>query len=236
MLSTEASRSCWDAVSRLHRLQQSSLYIPACSSSTSGKLHTWQPFRQTLSDLTLQPSRSRCSGPCSWLRRRAPWWAASRWSRPPSRWHASQPSCPAFLLCGCAPLLTLACRADACHCFQALSGLTYPAGSVLTVLLVYLSHSSHGMIWDIWRAVSCWATAMALQVVHTGKHVEGQIYLPEINWGLCLLGIAAIAGFRSTVQIGYAFSERSAPLWCLHTISQTSLCTVSKAVVNSCIA
>ena len=50
---------------------------------------------------------------------------------------------------------------------------------------------------------------MALQVVHTGKHVEGQIYLPEINWGLCLLGIAAIAGFRNTVQIGYAFGEPS---------------------------
>ena len=47
----------------------------------------------------------------------------------------------------------------------------------------------------------------SLQVVHTGKHVEGQIYLPEINWALCLLGIAAVAGFRSTVQIGYAFSE-----------------------------
>ena len=47
-------------------------------------------------------------------------------------------------------------------------------------------------------------------MVHTGKHVEGQIYLPEVNWSLCLLGIAAIAGFRSTVQIGYAFSEPSA--------------------------
>lgn len=46
-----------------------------------------------------------------------------------------------------------------------------------------------------------------LQVVHTGKHVEGQIYLPEVNWALCLLGIAAVAGFRNTVQIGYAFSE-----------------------------
>ena len=56
---------------------------------------------------------------------------------------------------------------------------------------------------------------MASQVVHTGKHVEGQIYLPEINWGLCLLGIAAIAGFRSTGQIGYAFSERSASLTAL---------------------
>ena len=47
----------------------------------------------------------------------------------------------------------------------------------------------------------------SLQVVHTGKHVEGQIYLPEVNWALCLLGIAAVAGFRSSVQIGYAFSE-----------------------------
>ena len=50
---------------------------------------------------------------------------------------------------------------------------------------------------------------VSVQVVHTGKHVEGQIYLPEVNWALCLLGIAAVAGFRSTTQIGYAFSESS---------------------------
>ena len=68
---------------------------------------------------------------------------------------------------------------------------------------------------------------MALQVVHTGKHVEGQIYLPEINWGLCLLGIAAIAGFRNTVQIGYAFSKPQQALLscCLYRISRTGLYT-----------
>lgn len=40
--------------------------------------------------------------------------------------------------------------------------------------------------------------------------MEGQIYLPQVNWALCLLGIAAVAGFRNTTQIGYAFSESRA--------------------------
>ena len=62
-----------------------------------------------------------------------------------------------------------------------------------------------------------------LQVVHTGKHVEGQIYLPEVNWALCLLGIAAVAGFRNTVQIGYAFSEPLVTnLDCINNLAQSS--------------
>lgn len=46
-----------------------------------------------------------------------------------------------------------------------------------------------------------------MQVIHTGKHVEGQIYIPEVNWTLCILGLVAVAGFRSTSAIGYAFGK-----------------------------
>ncbi len=47
-----------------------------------------------------------------------------------------------------------------------------------------------------------------MQVVHTGKKVEGQIYIPEVNWVLCILGIALVAGFRDTTAIGNAFGKQ----------------------------
>lgn len=49
-----------------------------------------------------------------------------------------------------------------------------------------------------------------VQVVHTGKEVEGQIYVPAVNWALCVLGLAALAGFRDSTAIGNAFSARPA--------------------------
>lgn len=60
---------------------------------------------------------------------------------------------------------------------------------------------------------------LAVQVVHTGKSVEGQIYIPEVNWLLCVLGIAVVAGFRDTVAIGNAFGEPHFDLQPLHIAS-----------------
>ncbi|KAK9828827.1 hypothetical protein WJX72_002281 [[Myrmecia] bisecta] len=44
-----------------------------------------------------------------------------------------------------------------------------------------------------------------VKVVHTGTSVEGQIYIPEVNWMLCLLAVAAVLGFRDVNAIGFAF-------------------------------
>lgn len=45
-----------------------------------------------------------------------------------------------------------------------------------------------------------------LEIVHTGKKVEGQIYIGSVNWILCILCIAVIAGFNGNgTQIGYAY-------------------------------
>ncbi|BDA48595.1 Potassium transporter 23 [Coccomyxa sp. Obi] len=44
-----------------------------------------------------------------------------------------------------------------------------------------------------------------VRVKHTGKKVEGQVYIPEVNWMLCILGIAIVAGFRDITTIGNAF-------------------------------
>ncbi|KAA3464200.1 potassium transporter 4-like [Gossypium australe] len=44
-----------------------------------------------------------------------------------------------------------------------------------------------------------------VKVVHTSKHILGQIYIPEINWILMILTLAITIGFRSTTLIGNAY-------------------------------
>lgn len=44
-----------------------------------------------------------------------------------------------------------------------------------------------------------------VKVVHTSKHVYGQIYIPEINWILMILTLAITIGFRDTTLIGNAY-------------------------------
>lgn len=53
-----------------------------------------------------------------------------------------------------------------------------------------------------------------VRIVHTSSKVKGQIYIPEINWVLLVIGIALILGFTltqpttspvNTAQLGNAF-------------------------------
>ncbi|XP_021719365.1 potassium transporter 4-like [Chenopodium quinoa] len=44
-----------------------------------------------------------------------------------------------------------------------------------------------------------------VKVVHTSKHIYGQIYIPEINWILMILTLAVTIGFRDTTLIGNAY-------------------------------
>lgn len=47
-----------------------------------------------------------------------------------------------------------------------------------------------------------------LRIIHTDKFVEGQIFIPVINYILMLLCIAVIAGFGGdNVNIGNAYGE-----------------------------
>ncbi|KAJ4959925.1 hypothetical protein NE237_019835 [Protea cynaroides] len=44
-----------------------------------------------------------------------------------------------------------------------------------------------------------------VKIVHTSKHMYGQIYIPEINWILMILCLAVTMGFRDTTLIGNAY-------------------------------
>ncbi|KAH1092410.1 hypothetical protein J1N35_019667 [Gossypium stocksii] len=44
-----------------------------------------------------------------------------------------------------------------------------------------------------------------LKVVHTSKHIYGQIYIPERNWIFMVLTVAITIGFQETILIGNAY-------------------------------
>ncbi|GAB4848606.1 Potassium transporter 4 [Ancistrocladus abbreviatus] len=44
-----------------------------------------------------------------------------------------------------------------------------------------------------------------VKIVHTSKHIHGQIYIPEINWILMILTLAVTIGFQDTTLIGNAY-------------------------------
>jgi KUP system potassium uptake protein len=46
-----------------------------------------------------------------------------------------------------------------------------------------------------------------MTIIHTGKHVEGQVYLPEVNYMLMILCIAVSVGFQSTDHLGDAYGK-----------------------------
>ncbi|XP_024357815.1 probable potassium transporter 17 isoform X3 [Physcomitrium patens] len=44
-----------------------------------------------------------------------------------------------------------------------------------------------------------------VKIVHTSEYSEGQVYSPEVNYGLMVLCLAVVFGFRSATTIGNAF-------------------------------
>ncbi|XP_039042754.1 potassium transporter 4-like [Hibiscus syriacus] len=44
-----------------------------------------------------------------------------------------------------------------------------------------------------------------VKIVHTSKHIYGQIYIPEINWILLVLALLITIGFHDTTSIGNAY-------------------------------
>ncbi|MGO9835062.1 MAG: potassium transporter Kup [Polyangiaceae bacterium] len=42
-------------------------------------------------------------------------------------------------------------------------------------------------------------------VTHTSRHAEGQIYVPEMNWALCVLCVVLVLAFRESARLAAAF-------------------------------
>lgn len=46
-----------------------------------------------------------------------------------------------------------------------------------------------------------------VKIVHTSKHMFGQIYIPEINWILMVLTLLITIGFQDTTLVGNAYGK-----------------------------
>lgn len=46
-----------------------------------------------------------------------------------------------------------------------------------------------------------------VKMVHTSPDQEGQVYSPDVNYGLMVLCLAVVLGFRDATQIGNAFGK-----------------------------
>lgn len=80
-----------------------------------------------------------------------------------------------------------------------------------------------------------------MTIIHTGRKIEGQIYMPEVNYTLMVLCVAVTVGFESTHQLGEAYGKHQQGLcmaaraghltqhmiWCsLHIRMQPPACEV----------
>nr|KAJ0224290.1 hypothetical protein LSAT_V11C100017210 [Lactuca sativa] len=54
-----------------------------------------------------------------------------------------------------------------------------------------------------------------VKIVHTSKHMFGQIYIPEINWILMILTLLITIGFQDTTLVGNAYGKLNI-LACMH--------------------
>ena len=48
-----------------------------------------------------------------------------------------------------------------------------------------------------------------VKVVHKAKWVDGQIYIPEMNWILMILSVVVMVGLQKTTLIGNAYGKSS---------------------------
>lgn len=78
---------------------------------------------------------------------------------------------------------------------------------VATLAAIVASQATISATFSIIKQALALGCFPRVKVVHTSKKFLGQIYIPDMNWILMVLCIAATAGFRNKSQIGNAYGE-----------------------------
>lgn len=60
---------------------------------------------------------------------------------------------------------------------------------------------------SIIRQSRAWGCFPRIKVLHTSRWIEGQIYIPELNWILMVLCLAITVGFCDLNHIANAYGE-----------------------------
>ncbi|XP_071691534.1 potassium transporter 4-like [Rutidosis leptorrhynchoides] len=81
----------------------------------------------------------------------------------------------------------------------------WPAFVIATLASVVGSQAIISATFSIVKQCHALGCFPRVKIVHTSKHMFGQIYIPEINWILMILTLLTAIGFQDTTLIGNAY-------------------------------
>jgi KUP system potassium uptake protein len=84
-------------------------------------------------------------------------------------------------------------------------GFVYPLVIVSTVATIIASQALISGAFSLVRQAMQLGLFPRINVVHTNAHVEGQIYVPEVNWAYLTLCIALVALFKNSHNLAPAY-------------------------------
>jgi KUP system potassium uptake protein len=84
-------------------------------------------------------------------------------------------------------------------------GPTYALVALSTAATVIASQALISGVFSLTHQAVQLGLFPRVSVTHTSRHAEGQIYVPEINWALCVLCIALVLAFRESARLAAAF-------------------------------
>ncbi len=83
--------------------------------------------------------------------------------------------------------------------------LRFPLAGIATVAAVIASQALISGSFSLARAAVQLGFFPRVKIVHTSGTSEGQIYVPEVNWGLAVACIALVLGFGSSSRLAAAY-------------------------------
>lgn len=81
----------------------------------------------------------------------------------------------------------------------------YPAVAIATAATIVASQALISGVFSLTQQAVQLGFFPRITIVHTSKHTEGQIYIPEVNWGLFVACIALVLMFRSSTALAAAY-------------------------------
>lgn len=81
----------------------------------------------------------------------------------------------------------------------------WPVFVIATLAAIVASQAIISATFSIVKQCHALGCFPRVKVVHTSKQIQGQIYIPEINWMLMILTLGVAVGFNDTTKIGNAY-------------------------------
>ncbi len=81
----------------------------------------------------------------------------------------------------------------------------YPMIVIATLAAITASQALISGCFSLTRQAVQLGYSPRVTIVHTSRHAQGQIYIPEVNWGLMVMCVACVVGFKSSANLTAAY-------------------------------